>query len=149
VNGVTRPATHPRSENFWLQGSNKAPKIKLTALLLCGEIEGAYRKSARGREGLVVFVAVLFGSQMFVKLAVEIARSTLDGQVSTAYHPRVYADRRRLTLEPFFTPATTEIPIKPKQSETIGIHSLATAEQIDWPTGTWTIMPSMTDRTLS
>ena len=40
---------------------------------------------------MLVFVAVLFGSQMFVKLAVEITRSTSGEHQSDAYHPRIYA----------------------------------------------------------
>jgi hypothetical protein len=49
-----------------------------------------------GIQDLLVFVAVLFGSQVFVKLAVAFARSTSGEQASTARHSRGYTNIRRL-----------------------------------------------------
>ena len=136
-------------------------------------------KNCRGEisgrpSGFAGFVVVVLGGQLFMNLAVEIAGSVLGEHASNAHHPRGYTHRRRLTLAPFFTPETTETPIKAKRSEQIesslcaegSFHRasfpnckiiprrhpslpLACGDRIDWPTDIWTIVPSTTDRTMS
>jgi hypothetical protein len=109
-----------------------------------------------------------------MNLAVEIAGSVLGEHASNAHHSRFHTNEQRLTLAPCFTPETTETPIKAKRSEpseftpwaegsfhTTGLKTrktiihrhphlvLTCGDQIVWPTGTWTIMASTIDRTMS
>jgi len=120
------------------------------------------------------FVVVFVGGQLFMNLAVEIAGSVLGEHASSAHHPRGYTNERRLTLAPFFTPETRETPIKAKRLEPSESSpwaegsfyrasfpnskliprrhlslSLASGDRINWPTDTWTIVPSTTNRTMS
>jgi hypothetical protein len=54
-----------------------------------------------------------------MNLAAGIARSALGERLLSAHQGRAYANEWRLTLAPFFTPETTEIPSKGKRSEPI------------------------------
>ena len=79
-----------------LDGPDTAPTIDLTPRLLCGEVGAGHWKSATGRQGLLVFVAVLLGGQLVMKLAAAIARSASGEQASSAHQWRCYTNGQRM-----------------------------------------------------
>jgi hypothetical protein len=89
-------------------------------------------KPAVDRIRVCGFCGDLVGSQLFMKLAVEIARSVSGEHEWGAHHPTGYTNEWRLTLAPFFTPETTETPVKAKRSEPVeSTHCLVLGESID------------------